>query len=520
MPRAPVSYEVVSLDERMGYIQALRVAFAFVVVISAVLASGVIGLEVADVVAVTAAYLALTALTEVFRRLSPARGVVVAGGMLLIDALYLVFVMYLSGGTQSPLRFLAYVHLIAVILLAFYRTGLKIALWHSVLFLGLYYVHASGIVLPGTPGPVASGNPSLFNVMVFGLVAGVTMTFSSINDRELRRRKADLEALADMGQRLEEHNDPATIAETLLDKVADTFGFARGVLLAGQHGILRVLAHKGVEEPAELDSAIDPLVRRALAQHDAVLVKEVDETENPRLAALLPAARNVVLVPLYAEGEAIGVLVLEYARKVPRIERRVVTMLGQFAAHGALAIRNAWLLGEIQKLAETDALTGVANRRTFGLTLDRELSRATRSGEQVSLVMIDIDHFKSLNDTYGHQAGDEVLRVMAKALADDSREFDTVARYGGEEFAAILPSCSPDEALLAAERLRLTIAQADTVREITASAGVATFPDDAADANGLVHAADNALYESKRRGRDRVTRYRKPEAEEATIRVV
>jgi diguanylate cyclase (GGDEF)-like protein len=184
-------------------------------------------------------------------------------------------------------------------------------------------------------------------------------------------------------------------------------------------------------------------------------------------------------------------------------------MLKQFAAHGALALRNAWLLEQVQRMAETDALTGIANRRTFEGLLERELSRAERSGEQLTLVMFDIDHFKSLNDTYGHQAGDEVLKKAAASLADACRDFDTAARYGGEEFAAILPACTTSESLVVAERLREAFGDIEFEVPITASAGVATFPVHAADAKGLVKAADEALYESKRAGRARVTRSRR-----------
>ncbi|MDQ4065430.1 MAG: GGDEF domain-containing protein, partial [Actinomycetota bacterium] len=160
--------------------------------------------------------------------------------------------------------------------------------------------------------------------------------------------------------------------------------------------------------------------------------------------------------------------------------------------------------------AETDALTGIANRRTFEATLEREMSRAARNGEQLTLAMFDIDHFKKLNDTYGHQLGDDVLKKVAAALVEASRDFDTPARYGGEEFAVVLPSCSARESLAVAERLRKSLSEiADVPVEITASSGVATFPQHAGDIEGLIKAADEALYESKRAGRDRVTRSRR-----------
>jgi diguanylate cyclase (GGDEF)-like protein len=184
-------------------------------------------------------------------------------------------------------------------------------------------------------------------------------------------------------------------------------------------------------------------------------------------------------------------------------------MVTQFAAHAALALRNAWLLEQVQRMADTDALTGIANRRTFEDTLLKEISRASRQGEQVTLMMVDVDHFKTFNDTYGHRAGDDALRGVAQALAGGCRVFDTAARYGGEEFALVLPSCSSAESLVVSERLRKRVAGVEAAAPLTASAGVATFPTHASDAEGLIKAADEALYESKRTGRDRVTRSRR-----------
>jgi diguanylate cyclase (GGDEF)-like protein len=166
-------------------------------------------------------------------------------------------------------------------------------------------------------------------------------------------------------------------------------------------------------------------------------------------------------------------------------------------------------MDRVQKLADTDSLTGLANRRTFQKVLEQELSRAARNGDQVTLMMLDVDHFKKFNDEHGHQAGDEVLTLVAKALRDASRDFDTPARYGGEEFAIILPSCSPKESLPVAERLRTLVGHIETVAPVTASAGVATFPNHASDLTSLIKAADEALYESKRAGRDRITRSRR-----------
>jgi len=167
-------------------------------------------------------------------------------------------------------------------------------------------------------------------------------------------------------------------------------------------------------------------------------------------------------------------------------------------------MRNANLLERMQQMAVTDGLTQLANRRSFDRALDRELQRASRTDGRLSVVLIDVDHFKALNDTHGHLVGDTVLRQIAAALRECGREYDTIARYGGEEFAAVLPGCSSALAVQVAERLRQAVMEAPTEVPVTASAGVATYPYDGVDVEGLLGAADRALYSAKRGGRNRV----------------
>jgi diguanylate cyclase (GGDEF)-like protein len=167
----------------------------------------------------------------------------------------------------------------------------------------------------------------------------------------------------------------------------------------------------------------------------------------------------------------------------------------------------------LELLATTDGLTGVQNHRAFQETLMGEVARAYRYRMPLALIMVDVDHFKQYNDTFGHPAGDQVLRTVARLLREHSRTTDVVARYGGEEFAILLPSTDQEGALAQAERLRATIAAAAwPKRAVTASFGVATLglddypPDgDAAPGTLLIMAADGALYQSKTQGRNRVS---------------
>lgn len=506
------SAEMVSLTERVGYLQALRVGFACVVLGSAFFAKNIVGRSVTDVLMMTAAYIAVAALLEAIRRSASGRALALIGGMLLVDGLYLAWTMYATGGTQSPLRFLVYIHLVAVTLLASYRTGLKIALWHSLLFFVVFYAQAAEILAPTEVAIALSPNSpefvrsSVFNVMAFWLVAIATALFSSLNERELRRRKGDFEDLVEMARALEDETDPEGVSRVVLDSVCDSFGFKRGVVLGSPSQKLPVLAYRGPGDGETIMRGTDPLIARVCEQRKTLLVKNLDEGDE-RLQSLLPFAKNLVVAPMIADREIVGVLVLEHPISAgSRIERRIVQMVTQFAAHSALAIRNAHLLRQVQKMADTDGLTGLANRRSFEKALDREISRSSRNGEPVTLMMVDVDHFKSFNDTHGHQAGDEILRLLGKALTQSCRDFDTPARYGGEEFAIILPSCSSGESLKVGERLRHLVSEMEAVAPVTASGGVATYPTHAGDAESLIKAADEALYEAKRAGRDRITR--------------
>jgi diguanylate cyclase (GGDEF)-like protein len=165
---------------------------------------------------------------------------------------------------------------------------------------------------------------------------------------------------------------------------------------------------------------------------------------------------------------------------------------------------------ELERLATHDGLTGLFNRRSFNALLDDEVSRTQRYGLAVSLLMVDIDHFKRINDSYGHQVGDAVLQQMGGLLANSARGVDKVCRYGGEEIALILPQTGAEEAANIGERLRARIAEnafdlgQDRPIPVTVSIGVAACPANATDSPTLVRAADEALYEAKQGGRNRV----------------
>ncbi len=502
--------DMVPLGERLRYMQLFRLTAVALLLVGRLVSPELGQAPFGTVLLATGTYTLAFSVTEALWRYGGRRNLPLFGAMLLVDGVFLGYMGYATGGTLSPVRYLILVHLIVVTLLASYRTGLKMALWHSVLLFVVFHAQEAGFLQPverayrGLPGSDYQRLSTY--VTAFWLVALSTAAFSSINERELRRRRIDLEALAQITNALEKVHKPHAVAGVLADGLADTFGFQRLVVLGEPKGEPTLLGHRGAESDVTVEPGIDELVRFSWEKRETLLLKRFDEDANPRLAKWLPNAKNVIVTPLLAEDRPIGVVVAEHSmRQGSRIEQRVVAMVSQFSAHAALGLDNAWLLERVQEMAETDGLTGVANRRTFEVTLELEVTRAFRNGDRLSLIMGDIDHFKKLNDNHGHQTGDEVLRTVAAALRGVSRDFDTVARYGGEEFAVILPNCAEEEALAAAERLRTSVASAGTVVPVTISVGVATYPVHASGGTGLVQAADEALYESKRAGRNRVT---------------
>lgn len=227
-----------------------------------------------------------------------------------------------------------------------------------------------------------------------------------------------------------------------------------------------------------------------------------------------PAPASVALLPLVRRGQLVGSFNLG-SHDRERFRRQSATdFLQHLAAVISVCIETAGIRERLKHLGLTDPLTGVNNRRFFDQRLNEETARTQRTGSALSCLFIDIDHFKRINDTHGHQAGDEVLQEVARRIREQLRTIDVVARFGGEEFAVLLAHTANDRALEVAERIRGSI---ETKRfplpgteTVTVSVGVATLkpevmPADIPDCGGrLIEAADGALYQAKNTGRNRV----------------
>jgi len=173
----------------------------------------------------------------------------------------------------------------------------------------------------------------------------------------------------------------------------------------------------------------------------------------------------------------------------------------------ATAIQNARYFDRVRQLAYMDGVTGIFNRRYFELRIAEEMARSTRHGLTFSVIMVDIDHFKQLNDEFGHLVGDEVLRQVSAILTQQLRKSDVLSRFGGEDFAIITPETALDSALAVADKLRRVVESwhfPGVARPVTISAGVAEFPAQGGTRDELVKSADEALYAAKQTGRNRV----------------
>ncbi|MGN6613102.1 MAG: diguanylate cyclase [Angustibacter sp.] len=238
--------------------------------------------------------------------------------------------------------------------------------------------------------------------------------------------------------------------------------------------------------------AVDGLPRRLGHGHE-------DSTTvlgGPALAAPLRRGHNTV-----------GVIVVEREPSMPAFDSDDEAMLVSLAGPAGIAVDNVLLHREAQRLSVTDPLTGAGNLRHMTTTLAREVERASRFDRPLSVLLLDLDHFKNVNDTYGHTVGDAVLRELARRLASCVREVDTVARYGGEEFVVVTPETDTE----GAERLAARICEAvreepvivgDDVVNVTVSVGISSLPMHGTASGDLVRAADEGLYAAKRGGRD------------------
>jgi diguanylate cyclase (GGDEF)-like protein len=293
----------------------------------------------------------------------------------------------------------------------------------------------------------------------------------------------------------------------------------RGVLALAGARRRTILRRRDVRQVFELvgdalasthnpDKLLPVILHAAMeATHAAAGVAIRDGEQVAREGVFADVGRPLRLELASVEGADEEIELLLYPG-TPRFDERATALAHTLAAQASIALDNARLHGIVKRQAVTDELTGLANRRSFRETLETELSRAERFDKSLSLVVADLDDFKRVNDQYGHQVGDDVLRAFALVLRGRIRTVDLAARLGGEEFAVLLPETDLEGAEALAESLRAAVAELAvpvdaTDVHVTASFGVAAFPQTHS-ADELMTSADLALYSAKRQGKNRV----------------
>jgi diguanylate cyclase (GGDEF)-like protein/PAS domain S-box-containing protein len=215
-----------------------------------------------------------------------------------------------------------------------------------------------------------------------------------------------------------------------------------------------------------------------------------------------------VCIPIQAQGEALGVIHFQTTEDLREISASELSLAGAFTEQTGLSIANIRLREALRSQSIRDALTGLFNRRYLEETLEREVHRAARAGQALSVTMLDVDHFKSFNDTFGHAAGDAVLHEIGVFLLRNTREDDIACRYGGEEFVLIMPNANAEGTRTRIEQMRLGVRELrimygdKPLGPITISAGIAAFPVHGSSPKQIMIAADAALYQAKKGGRD------------------
>lgn len=242
------------------------------------------------------------------------------------------------------------------------------------------------------------------------------------------------------------------------------------------------------------------------------LISRTEKKVIQRLPHPLEKMGSFLCMPLIVNNQAIGIFIT--ARKQDMsYSPYEVKLLEALSAHVSVAVSNARIYSKMEELATKDGLTGLHNYRFFQERLSHEIERGTRYNQRLALVLLDIDFFKKVNDTYGHPAGDKVIKGISAILAASVREVDLAARYGGEEFAVILINIDTRDAYTIAERIRTSIESTDfdigdgkKIR-VTSSMGISAYPEDGDNQRLLISMADSALYRAKKDGRNRVYLY-------------
>ncbi len=325
---------------------------------------------------------------------------------------------------------------------------------------------------------------------------------------DLQRRSEHATMLAKLGELLQSCTSREEVISAAMGYAPRIFPAVRGAvtLLNNSRNLAEVSGSWNDCQMSATD--FEPSECWALRTGHPHLVVAGDSTA--RCAHAAGVAVSYLCIPILAQGETVGTLHLQATTGAAQFSPAEMPLKITFAGQVGLSMANIKLREALRTQSVRDALTGLYNRRYLEEVLEREVRRAGRAAQSMGILMIDLDHFKTFNDTFGHDAGDAVLRETAAYLLNGVRAEDFVCRFGGEEFVVILPTAELQVSRARAERLRTRIRELQIVYQgkslglVTISVGVAGFPAHGTSPKQLMAAADAALYEAKRQGRDQV----------------
>jgi diguanylate cyclase (GGDEF)-like protein len=256
------------------------------------------------------------------------------------------------------------------------------------------------------------------------------------------------------------------------------------------------------------------LMVMAVRSKEIILVGDIDTHKKPIIKKSQRAfsgnykTNSCAIAPLVCQDRVVGVLNLADKIDSDRFDSEDIALIELFSQLVGASIGNIKLFEKIQHQATTDGLTGLANHKTFYEILEKELWRSRRYGGQISLIMVDIDNLKKINDTYGHRAGDKVIREISRKIKECIRQIDTAARYGGDEFAVILPNTALADAIIVAERMVEAVAHSPAIWKkdhiaLSISVGLGQYDADT-NPEDITSGSDRALYKAKQAGKNTV----------------
>ncbi len=311
-------------------------------------------------------------------------------------------------------------------------------------------------------------------------------------------------------------NDLLELIYNQLSKVISSDAYFVALYLAETNEMdIKILYDRGKRYPGTQVDANEGISSWVVEHKKPLLIKDLREEMNnlglkPVMVGEKRLSRSWLGVPMIADEQLIGLLAVT-SYEPHMFDETDQILLEQISQQAVLSIQNARHYQEVTRQAKLDSLTGVSNHNNFIEILYEEQEKTIANLMPLSLIMLDIDHFKVYNDTYGHTIGDQVLRLTVQAIRSHIKKTDTVGRWGGEEFSILLPNATVTQANLVANRIRRTLSElplfdvdGQTIPKPTISQGIATIPDHTTDANDLVVIADRALYRAKERGRDQV----------------